>query len=64
MSDARSGAGKREDSLEHPVIPNSEEVIKVLRIMSKELRSQCEDATTDQRWNKFHINEDENYDSI
>lgn len=64
MGDARSGAGKREESLKHLVIPNSEEVIKVLRIMSKELRGQLKDATTDQRWNKFHINEDENYDSI
>lgn len=64
MRDFRSGAGNREESLGHLVIPNSEEVIKVLRIMSKEHRRQLEDAPTGQRWNKLHINEDENCDSI
>ena len=52
-------------SLKHLVIPDSDEVIKVLRIVSKELRSQPEDAPS--HWpktNKLHINENENSDDI
>lgn len=30
--------------------------------MSKELRNQLKDVPTGQKWNKLHINEDENYD--
>lgn len=63
-ADSRSGAGNREVSLEHLIIPNSEEVIKVIRVTSKGLRSQLEDSPTGQKWNKLHINEDKNCDGI
>lgn len=50
---SRSGEGNKKVSLE---------VIKILRIMSKELRSQLKDVLIGQKWNKLYINEDENCD--
>lgn len=54
----------REVSLEHLIIPNSKEVIKVIRVMSKGFKSQLENVPTGQQWNQLHINKDKNCDGI
>lgn len=42
----------------------NEEVIEVIRIMAKRLRSQLEETPNGQTWNKWHINKDKNYNGI